>query len=61
MQGLFYLLFLLMLSFALGLAAKEDQPLSYQTGRDRFRGICEILSIIFTVIYMGLEIEQFFR
>ena len=61
MQGLVYLFFLLMLSFALGLAAKEDQPLSYQTGRDRFRAFCEIVSIIFSVLYMGLEIEQFVR
>lgn len=61
MQGLVYLFFLLMLSLALGLAAKEDQPLSYQTGRDRFRGFCEIVSIIFSLFYMVLEIEQLVR
>lgn len=61
MQLMAYLFFLLVLSLALGLAAKEDQPLHYQTGRDHFRGVCEIVSIIFSVLYMGLEIEQCYR
>ena len=61
LQLVAYLFFLLVLSLALGLAAKEDQPLSYQTGRDRFRGFCEIVSIIFSLLYLGLEIEQLVR
>ena len=61
MQGVLYLFFLLMLSLALGLAAKEDQPTKYESSLDRFRGFCEIMSILFSVWYLGLESEQFVR
>ena len=61
MQGVLYLFFLLMLSLALGLAAKEDQPTKYESSLDRFRGFCEIMSILFSVWYLVLELEQFVR
>ena len=61
MQGVLYLFFLLMLSLALGLGAKEDQPTKYESSLDRFRGFCEIMSILFSVWYLGLEFEQCVR
>ena len=60
-QGVLYLFFLLMLSLALVLAAKEDQPTKYESSLDRFRGFCEIMSILFSVWYLVLELEQFVR
>jgi len=60
-QTVFYLFFLLVLSFALGMGAKLEKPSEYNDSTDRFRGFCEVMSLMFAVIYILLEVEQFIR
>ena len=56
-----YVIFLIILSLALGLGATINEPTSYQGKVDRFRGFCEVMSILFSVFYMCIELEQFIR
>ena len=56
-----YVIFLIILSLALGLGATTNEPTSYQEKVDRFRGFCEVMSILFSVFYMCIELEQLIR
>ena len=49
------------LSLALGLGATTNEPNSYKEKVDRFQGFCEAMSILFSVFYMCIELEQFIR
>ena len=60
-QAIMYVIFLIILSLALGLGATTNEPTSYQEKVDRIRGFCEVMSILFSVFYMCIEIEQFIR
>ena len=57
-QFAFYILFLVLMSCAFFLAAKETETDVYQDGVDIFRGICEILTILFCLFYAVSELDQ---
>jgi len=60
-QTFLYSLFLVFLSLALGLGAKLKDPTEYNNDIDRFRAVCEIFVILFTIFYLLQEAEQYFQ
>ena len=61
LQAAFYLLFLVLLSFALIYGSSREDPLKYSGSADELRLFCEIFSIIFVWFYAFEEINQIFR
>lgn len=58
MQASLYVVFLAVLSFALIYGSTQDDPTQYSGKANGLRMICEILSIIFVIVYLFKEIEQ---
>ena len=58
---LFYILQLFLLTFALATAARPDLPLDggYRDPIDIFRGICEAVILLITVVKIGTELLEF--
>ena len=54
-------IFFIIMSLALDLGTTSNKPNSYQEKVDRFRGFCEVMSMVFLVFYMCIELEQFIR
>ena len=57
-QAAFYLLFLLMLSYALIYGSTREDPTQYSGRADGLRLFCEILTIIFLMFYFFEEVNQ---
>ncbi|XP_067038362.1 transient receptor potential cation channel subfamily V member 1-like [Acropora muricata] len=60
-QASLYVVFLLLLSYALIYGSTQDDPMQYIDTADVVRLICEILSIIFLVFYLFKDIDQAVR
>ena len=56
-----YLLFMTFLTTSLVLAAKSTDPNVYADGLDWFRLICEIITLIWVLVHLGLEIYELGR
>ena len=54
-------MFLALLSYAFIYGATRDDPNKYDGGADYFRLFCEVLSIIFVMLYIFEEILQIVR
>ncbi|KAK2556747.1 Transient receptor potential cation channel subfamily V member 5 [Acropora cervicornis] len=61
LQASLYVVFLLLLSYALICGSTQDDPMQYRDTANVVRLICEILSIIFLVFYLFKEIDQAVR
>ena len=57
-QFIFFLVHCLVLTLALVLAARKQDPRNYDEGVDIFRGMCEGFLIIFTLYTLVIEIYQ---
>ena len=57
-QFLFFLLHSLVMTLALVLAARKQDPRDYDEGIDIFRGICESFLLIFTLYNFVTEVYQ---
>ena len=53
-----FVFFLALFVTALVLAAISKDPRKYPQSVDQFRAFCEILTIIFAVVYLVLELDQ---
>ena len=60
-QASLYVVFLLLLSYALIYGSTQDDPTQYTDTTNVVRLICEILSIIFLTFYLLQEIDQAIR
>ena len=54
-----YLLFLTILTTSLVLAARSGDPSQYDRPLDHFRLFCEVVTLIFVLYDLALEIGQF--
>ncbi|XP_028412446.1 transient receptor potential cation channel subfamily V member 3-like [Dendronephthya gigantea] len=61
LQAIGYVIFLALLSYALIYGATRDDPSQYDGPADNFRLFCEVLSIIFVMLYIFEEIFQIVR
>jgi len=61
LQALLYVVFLLLLSYALIYGSTQDDPSQYRDTANVVRLICEILSIIFLTFYLIKEIDKAIR
>lgn len=61
LQASLYVVFLLLLSYALIYGSTQDDPMQYRDTADVVRLICEILSIIFLIFYLLKDIDQAVR
>ena len=60
-QAGLYVVFLLVLSYALIYGSTQDDPMQYRDAANVVRLICEILSIIFLIFYLITDINQAIR
>eukprot|EP00794_Sanderia_malayensis_P018139 gene18139-19949_t len=58
-QAVCYVMFLITMSVALLCAVQSTNPELYTTSFDRFRLVCEIVTLFLTVMYILIEIDQF--
>ena len=58
MQFILFLVHTIVLTVALVLAARKQDPRDYDEGVDVFRGICEALLLIFTMYTSLIEVYQ---
>ena len=56
-QASLYVVFLLLLSYALIYGSTQDDPMQYRDTANVVRLICEILSIIFLIFYLFKDID----
>ncbi|XP_015761533.1 PREDICTED: transient receptor potential cation channel subfamily V member 5-like [Acropora digitifera] len=61
LQASLYVVFLLLLSYALIYGSTQDDPMQYRDTANVVRLICEILSIIFLIFYLLKDIDQAVR
>ena len=57
-QFLFFLVHSLVMTLALVLAARKQDPRDYDEGVDVFRGICESVLLIITIYNFATEVYQ---
>ena len=57
-QFIFFLVHSIVLTLALVLAARKQDPRDYDEGVDVFRGICEAFLLIFTLYNLLVELNQ---
>lgn len=57
-QFIFFLFHSVVMTLALVLAARKQDPRDYDEGIDIFRGICEAILLIVTLYTMFIEIYQ---
>ncbi len=57
----FYVLFLMVLSFALLYGSTREDPTQYSGSADRLRAVCEICSVVFLMIHLFQEIVEIAR
>ena len=56
-----FVLYLGLLITALLLAATSKDPKKYPQSIDRFRGFCEVLTVLCTLVYLVLEFDQMLK
>jgi hypothetical protein len=57
-QAILYTVFLALLSYALIYGATREDPRKYDGSADNFRLFCEVLSIVFVMVYLFDEVHQ---
>ena len=58
LQAVCYLFFLAVLSFALIYGSTRADPNKYNNHGDRLRALCEVISILFIMFFIVMEIDQ---
>ena len=58
MYAFIFVVYLVLLVTALLTGATSKDPRKYPQNVDKLRAVCEVLTIIGTVIYFALEIDQ---
>ena len=53
-----YVIYLIVMSISLLLAAPSRDPRKYSTSVDKFRAFCETVTVLFAVAYLILEMSQ---